>query len=149
MSEDSPAPKAAAVPSTGGKGFFSQRTLRRWHLYLGCFFAPMLLFYILTGWYQSVNPDRLKSPADAETILQKFRAVHTDLIYPSEHEFKNPSTPKLYRVLIITMSIAATATILLGIILAFKSNRQMWPVWLSLGLGILAPILFLWLGQGR
>ncbi len=109
----------------------------------------MLMFYILTGWYQSVNPDRLKSPADAETVLQKFRAVHTDLIYPSEHEFKKPSSPKFYRFLIITMAIAATVTILLGIILAFKSNRRQWPVWLSLVLGLAIPALLLWLGQGR
>jgi len=34
------------------------KKLRRVHLYLGCFFAPLLIFYVVTGWYQTVNPDR-------------------------------------------------------------------------------------------
>ena len=125
------------------------KNLRRLHLYLGCFFTPMLLFYILTGWYQVVVPNRLKSPSEAETLVQKLRVVHVDQIYPSEAEVQKPSSPKLYKVLVVIMAIAATITIVLGIILAFKSTRQPWPVLISLVLGILLPALMLWLGQKR
>jgi hypothetical protein len=125
------------------------KTLRRLHLYLGCFFTPLLLFFVLTGWYQTVNPDRLKSPGEAETMLQKFRVVHTDQIYPSDTEFKNPSSPKLFQWLVIVMSLAATATVGLGVVLAFQTLKNKWPVWICLGLGILLPALVLWLGQGR
>jgi len=125
------------------------RTLRRVHLYLGCFFAPMLLFYILTGWYQTLNPNRLKSPGEAETLVQKFRVVHTDQIYPTEHEFTKPSSPKLYQALVVAMAAAATATIVLGIILAFQTLRNKWPVWISFGLGLLLPAILLWLGQKK
>ena len=34
------------------------KLIRRIHLYLGCFFTPLLIFYVATGWYQTVNPDR-------------------------------------------------------------------------------------------
>lgn len=125
------------------------KALRRAHLYLGCFFAPMLLFYVLTGWYQTVNPERLKSAAEAETLVQKLRTVHVDQVYPGEEEFTKPSSPKLFQALVVVMSLAATVTIVLGLVLSFKTLKQQWPVWLSLGLGIVLPLLLLWLGQGR
>ena len=123
--------------------------LRRAHLYLGCFFTPLLLFYILTGWYQTVNHQRIKHPSEAETLAQKFRVVHSDQIYPSEQEFEKRSSPTLFRGLVVVMSIAATATIALGLVLSFKTLRPVWPVWLCLALGIGLPMLMLWLGQQR
>jgi hypothetical protein len=45
------------------------------------------------------------------------------------------------------MAVALIATVVLGIILAFRTIRNKWPVWLSLALGILLPIVMLWLGQ--
>ncbi|MEY4200879.1 MAG: hypothetical protein RLZZ265_2619 [Verrucomicrobiota bacterium] len=123
--------------------------LRRAHLYLGCFFTPMLLFYILTGWYQTVVPNRLKHPSEAETLVQKLRVVHSDQIYPSEDEFQKPSSPKLFTVLVVVMSIAATVTIALGLVLSFKLLKPSWPVWVCLLGGILLPLLLLWLGQRR
>ena len=125
------------------------KNVRRLHLYLGCFFTPMLLFYILTGWYQTMNPNRLKSPSEAETLVQKLRVVHVDQIYPSEQEFQKPSKPKMYKALVVAMAIAATLTILLGVVLAFRTLKNKWVVALSLGLGVLLPMLILWLGQSR
>lgn len=125
------------------------KKLRRLHLYLGCFFAPLLLFYVLTGWYQTINQERLKSPGEAETLLQKFRAVHTDQIYPTEDEFLKPSSPKLFQALVAIMCLAATVTIVIGLILSFKTLKNQWPVWVSIILGFLLPVLMLWLGQKR
>lgn len=122
---------------------------RRVHLYLGCFFTPMLLFYLLTGWYQTINPDRLKHPGEAETFLQKARTVHVDQIYPGQDEFGKPSSPKLFQFLVVVMSLAATITIALGVFLAFRTLRPQWAVWVCLTLGILLPMGLLWLGQGR
>lgn len=123
--------------------------IRRAHLFLGCFFTPLLLFYILTGWYQTVNQNRLKTPSEAETLLQKFRVVHSDQIYPTDAEFDKPSSPKFFKALVVVMSIAATITIVLGLVLSFRLFRSVWPVWLCLALGILLPMLMLWLGQKR
>ena len=47
------------------------------------------------------------------------------------------------------MSAASTLMILLGLVLAFKTLRTQWPIWLSLVLGIATPAFLLWLGQGR
>ncbi len=122
---------------------------RRTHLYLGCFFTPMLLFYILTGWYQTINPERLKHPSEAESFLQKVRTVHVDQIYPAGgDEFDKPTSPKLFQFLVVVMSLAATVTIGLGVFLAFKTLKSKWPLWATLAGGILVPILMLWLGRG-
>ncbi|MBI3877344.1 MAG: hypothetical protein HY300_15535 [Verrucomicrobia bacterium] len=125
------------------------KLIRRLHLYLGCFFAPMLLFYILTGWYQTVVLNRIKDPSEAETLVQKFRVVHVYQVYPTDTEVKKPSSPKLYQALVVVMAVAATATILLGVVLAFRTLKPQWPVWLSLTLGIGVPALVLWLGHQR
>lgn len=135
---------------------------RRLHLYLGCFFTPMLLFYILTGWYQTVNEDRLKSPGEAQSILQKARLVHTVAILPphvSEEEmnsidFSKPvpkvtdSRPATFKWLAILMCIMATVAIALGLILSFKTMKRKWLVAAILLAGCLLPLLMLKLGQG-
>ena len=71
------------------------KRLRQAHLFLGVFFTPMLVFFIGTGWYQTVNIERLKSTSEAETLVQKLRVVHTDQIYPGDTEIRKPSSPKL------------------------------------------------------
>jgi hypothetical protein len=124
------------------------KRLRQIHLFLGVFFTPLLLFYIGTGWYQTVNDDRLKSPGEAETLVQKLRVVHTDQIYPQTGALRQGS-PKLFRVLVVVMSVALIATALLGLVLAFRFSRALWPVWLSLGLGLIVPVLVLWAGQRK
>jgi ABC-type uncharacterized transport system YnjBCD permease subunit len=47
------------------------------------------------------------------------------------------------------MSGALIATLLLGLVLAFRTMKQKWLVWLMLALGLLIPALCLWLGQQR
>lgn len=123
------------------------KILRRLHLFLGCFFAPLLLFYLATGWYQTVQVDRRKNVGEVDTLASRLRSVHVDQIYPAESA--NRFSPTLYRVLVVTMSIALMATVVLGLVLAFRILRPRWPVWLALGLGVLVPVLFLWLGQHR
>ncbi len=123
------------------------KRLRQLHLYLGVFFAPLLIFFIGTGWYQTVTPDRLKSPSEAESIVQKLRVVHTDQIYPETGVIRQKGSPKLFRALVVVMSVALIVTTVLGLVLAFKFSRSLWPVVASLGLGLLVPLLILWVGQ--
>lgn len=123
------------------------KRLRQAHLFLGVFFTPLLVFFIGTGWYQTVNPDRLKSPGDAETLLQKMRVVHTDQIYPGDHEVKTPSSPKVFQILVVAMSVALLVTTVLGVVLAFRFSRSPWPVALCLVGGLAVPVLILWAGR--
>ena len=123
------------------------KLLRRLHLFLGCFFAPLLLFYILTGLYQTLAIDRRKGLGEAETWIDRMRSVHVDQIYPADSAMGY--SPRLFQGLVVVMSVALVATVVLGLVLAFRTLRQRWPVWVSLGLGIVVPALLLWLGQKR
>src|SRR5688572_14952762 len=121
------------------------RFLRRLHLWLGCFFAPMLLFYVGTGWYQTMNLNRTKSSAEATDWVSRLREVHVNQHYPASYA-EGYSTGG-YKILVVAMSIALIATVLLGIVLAFQTQRKKWIVAGALALGIIVPALTLWLAQ--
>jgi hypothetical protein len=125
----------------------AMKLLRRLHLFLGCFFAPMLLFYVSTGWYQTLTVRRNKALGEAQDWLGRLRSVHVDQLYPSETA--NSYSPILYRALVVCMAVALISTVLLGVVLAFRSIRQRWLVVLCLILGVILPVLCLWLGQKR
>src|SRR5438046_8264445 len=92
------------------------KTLRRVHLYLGCFFAPLLLFYVITGWYQTVNPDRRKGVSDSQDLVSRLSRVHVEQYYPTQSA--SGYSTRLFRVFIVIMANALIATVILGIILA-------------------------------
>jgi hypothetical protein len=123
------------------------RSLRRLHLYLGCFFAPLLLFYVSTGWHQTLRTNRNKSLGEKGDWISNLTSVHVDQIYPSPKV--EEYSPFLFRCLIVIMCVSLISTVGLGIFLAFRSSRKHWPVWLSLALGIVLPVLLLFLGQRR
>jgi hypothetical protein len=125
------------------------RSIRRLHLYLGCFFSPLLLFYIGTGWYQTLNTNRNKGLGEQGNWISSLTSVHVDQVYPTTNPEVISYSPFLFRGLVILMSISLIVTIGLGIFLAFRTTRRHWPVWLSLLLGIVVPALFLWFGQRR
>ena len=119
--------------------------IRRLHLYLGCFFTPLLLLYIGTGWYQTVSTNRNKGLGEVGGWREKLTSIHVDQILPSESA--EGYSPQLFQYLIVTMSVALILTIVLGVFLAFKTSRKQWPVWTALILGFIIPIVLLWLGQ--
>jgi hypothetical protein len=121
------------------------KALRRIHLYLGCFFAPLLIFYVATGWYQTVNPDRRKGVGDSNDFVSRLNRVHVEQYYPTDSA--SGYSTYLFRGLVVVMAVALMTTLVLGIILAFRTTRNKWPVWLSLALGVILPIVLLWLGQ--
>jgi hypothetical protein len=121
--------------------------LRRLHLYLGVFFAPMLLFFIVTGWYQTAFPERRKSVFEASAVMDRLRAVHADQTFPVASA--NSYSTKGFRWLVYLMSAALIATLVLGIVLAFRTMKKKWLVCLMLVLGLAIPALSLWLGQRR
>jgi hypothetical protein len=120
--------------------------LRRVHLYLGCFFAPLLLFYVITGWHQMFH-DRQKNVGESSAWWDRLSDIHVDQIYVSDSALS--FSPKLFQGLVVLMAIALIVTVVLGIVLALKTLRRRWLVWFSLVLGVIFPILLLWLGQRR
>ena len=123
------------------------KLLRRLHLYLGCFFAPLLLFFTATGWVQTVSMHRNKATGESESGAwwQTLTSIHVDQVYPLETA--DAFDPRLFQYLVVAMSICLILTVLLGVYLAFKSIRSKWWVSMVLLAGILLPCLLLWLGN--
>lgn len=124
------------------------KAIRKLHLYLSVFFAPLLLFFIGTGWYQTVNTQRNKLLGEQDTFVSRLTSVHVDQIYPSNTGTGEYST-LLFKTLVVSMCVALLVTIALGIILAFKTSRRAWLVITCLLFGACLPVVFLWLGQPR
>ncbi len=59
------------------------KKLRRAHLYLGCFFTPVLVLYFVSGFFLTRDEARQKSPEEAQSILQRLYWVHTSQFYPA------------------------------------------------------------------
>ncbi len=136
------------------------KLIRRIHLFLGCFFTPLLLLYLLSGFYFVLKPARQKDDGEAQTFLQKIWWVHTAQEYPRtttpldlEAEIQ-PRTitdweanTQAFKILIYIMVVGAVATMALGIVLAIRTTKDKTPIYISLALGVLLPVVILWISQ--
>jgi hypothetical protein len=128
--------------------------VRRTHLFLSVFFAPLLLLFVITGWAQTMNFDHSTS------LMQSLSRVHTDQYYPmgmtngrpsfdnqpqAKGEVKQLAMPT--RWLVAAMCVALLVSISLGLVLAFTMVRNRIPIWIALFCGIAAPVLLLTLAH--
>ncbi len=138
------------------------KLIRRIHLFLGCFFTPLLLLYLLSGFYFVLKPARQKDDGEAQSFIQKIWWVHTAQEYPRTSpplDIEAETQPRtitdweadtrLFKILIYIMVIGAVATMALGIVLAIRTTKDKTPVYVSLALGILIPCAVLWAGQSK
>jgi hypothetical protein len=122
--------------------------VRRLHLYLSVFFAPLLLVFVITGWAQTMNFDH------ANPFLNRLSEVHTRQFFPTTAQQRSangsyigqwnvvktrmPNEPVKW--LVAAMSVALLISIFLGLILAFTMVRNRLPVLIALFLGIAIPV---------
>tara|TARA_B100001971_G_scaffold210381_1_gene235750 strand:- start:90 stop:647 length:558 start_codon:yes stop_codon:yes gene_type:complete len=139
------------------------KQLRRIHLYLGCFITPLLIVYLVSGFYFIFSPERQKDDGEAQTLMQKLYWMHTDQQLPRgasgmiDPEAKpQPKTittyeadTALFKFLVYVMVIGAVCTMILGIVLAIRTTKEKAPVIGSIIAGILIPLIFLWVGQRK
>ena len=124
-------------------GFPVVKWIRTLHLYLGCLFAPMLIFFCATGAWQLFGfhrgtKDGSYVPPDG---LQTLSMAHQ---YQNLDGFGH-QTSLLFRWFALALALGIIATTVLGLIMAFKRRRGRW---LAVGVtlvGLVVPALFLWL----
>jgi hypothetical protein len=119
--------------------------LRRFHTYLGVFFAPLLLFFVCSGWYQTMHPDRRKNPEEAEGVWDRARSVHADSVLPSTTATSYKTKP--FRYFVVATAIGFVITTVMGLILAFRFSKNKWTIAISLVLGLVVPVLLLVLSR--
>ena len=124
------------------------RTLRRIHLYLGCVFAPLLVFFALSGAWQTFSLHRARKDGSYSppAWIAKLSEVHQHQRW-SGNGVDTPSTI-LLRCVIALMSCGLIVTAVLGVIMAFKAASHTWLIWFCLICGFVAPVFLLLLERG-
>jgi uncharacterized iron-regulated membrane protein len=123
------------------RGNLLQR-VRLIHTWLGVFFSPLLLLFIITGWWQTFVSDDTKNKGFFNSIMVKFSTIHTDNYFPryagSHHSSQH------FKILVACMAVALILTILLGLALACQTVKKFWWTALAFLLGILVPAMTLY-----
>jgi len=105
--------------------------LRTIHLYLGCIFAPPLLFFAVSGIWQTLG---LHSP-----ILERLSTIHTS------HQLKSGGSLTSSFLLVFALIMAASfiVTTILGVIMAIQYGRNRGAVFYCLAFGVVFPLVLI------
>jgi cytochrome b len=114
---------------------------RQLHLWLGVFFSPLLLLFIITGWWQT-----FVSSDDAEkglfnSTMARFSNIHTDDYFQRN---AHSHTSGHFKILVGCMAVALIFTIVLGLLLACQTRKKFWSTAAAFILGILVPGVILY-----
>jgi hypothetical protein len=122
------------------------RWLRRLHTFLGVFFSPLLLLFVITGWWQTVTVNRNKGLGFGSSWIEKLSTIHIDNYFPlaGAHNYSTD----LFKILVVIMAAGLIFTTLLGLVMAFRFAKRKASLVLILIAGILVPIFLLYLGAG-
>ena len=124
------------------------KTLRKIHLYLGCVFAPLLIFFAVSGaWQTFMLHHALKDGSYSPPAwIAALSEVHQHQRWPG-NGVDAPSSI-LLRCVIALMSCGLIVTTVLGVIMAFKAANRAWLIWFCLISGFAVPVFLLLLGRG-
>ncbi len=118
------------------------RRLRAIHTWLGVFFAPLLLLFVVTGWWQTFATDDTKDHGPINAFLAKLSDIHTSDYF--QHHAGEPHSSGHFKLFVSLMAATLILSILLGLIIACQNPRQRLAVALALALGIALPVLILY-----
>jgi len=119
------------------------RFLRTLHLYLGCLFAPMLIFFAVTGSWQLFNWHESKKDGSytAPPALAALSFVHKDAHIPGTPGRQ----PTLLRYFMLATAAGLVATAVIGVVLAYRFSQRPIVATVCLFAGIAFPAVLLWI----
>lgn len=103
--------------------------LRSIHLYLGCVFAPLLLFFAISGIWQTLG---FRTP-----LLLKLSSIHTQAHWKDGSELG--SFP--LQMFVVVMTISFILTTVLGIVMAIRFGRSRKAAYGCLIVGTAVPLV--------
>ena len=126
------------------------KKIRNAHLYLGCFFAPLIILFTLTGiiqtfdWHESKYGKFDANTGNSEIIYQPPAVIKIATTMHMNHEYKGFwfRTNDVYRYFVLAMSLGLLVTMILGVLMALKFASPKF-VWLLLLSGVAVPILLI------
>ena len=108
-------------------------TIRRIHLYLGCIFAPLLIFFAVSGIWQTLH---LQHDSYALRLLSTVHMSHP--LKTARHP-DTLSSPTLQWT-VIAMAVSLVVSVLLGVVMAFRFGHRATAL-ICLALGFLFPFI--------
>ena len=119
------------------------KRIRSLHLYLGCFFAPLIAFFAFSGILQTfeLHEAHKGDPYQPPAWVKALGRVHM-----KQNLAKDESATAM-KVITVAMAICLVLTMALGVVLAFKSESSRVAVALSLVLGTVIPTLAVWVSH--
>ncbi|HYY58262.1 MAG TPA: hypothetical protein VE842_13090 [Pyrinomonadaceae bacterium] len=120
------------------------KRLREIHFYLGVFFAPMIIFFALSGALQTF---RLQETPRGSTYTPPSWIVLLADIHKDQRARHAQGVPRSAPLMwfVVVMAVGLISTSLLGIYMAFKYNRAKRLVFGLMILGFVIPIALLYL----
>jgi hypothetical protein len=120
------------------------RKIRKAHLYLGTAFAPLVIFLAFSGALQTfeLHDPPKDSAFSPHAWISTLAQVHKNQRYEGPPSKRHSLELRWFFVI---ASVGLIVTSILGIYMAFKYTKSHALVYISLGLGIILPIVFLYL----
>lgn len=120
------------------------KRLMRLHRYLSCFVAPAMLFFAISGAWQSfrLHEDRRDGSYTAPPSLEALSQIHK-----AERIGGVSGTVFRWGQVLLAAGFVTTAT--LGLIMAFRLARPTWLVWAWLLAGIAIPFMVAWAARAN
>jgi len=105
--------------------------LRSIHLYLGCIFAPLLLFFAVSGIWQALG---IRTP-----LLRLVSTIHT------LHDLKSGGglSSLSLKVFALIMAVSFIVMTILGVVMALKYGRSRRAVYSCLAFGVVFPLILI------
>ncbi len=119
---------------------FNKRVI---HLYLSCFFAPMLMFFILSGSMQMLGlQEKNKTTGyNPPQIVTQIARAHMQQRISKPIDKEHP--PKLFRVFTFAMAAGFALTMPLGVQIALENRARSKAAVLCLVAGTVIPLVIL------
>jgi hypothetical protein len=120
------------------------KSLRQLHLYLGCLFSPLLIYFCASGTWQVFRLNDVPKdvpPSWPRTLLHALSAPHTHSVLPGTDPRHFHSVLFMGMASLMALGIVLTSGI--GLALAIRFGRHPRLVGLCIAAGVLLPVIFL------
>jgi hypothetical protein len=122
------------------------RKLRELHLYLGCLFAPLILYFSLSGAWQLYRLNML--PKDHPETASAFRVFLHEASKPHTHSTlpgrdSKTDQSQVFNAFALVMAVGLVMTTLLGLVLAWQMLRIRRLVVICVAAGVILPIVLI------
>ena len=110
---------------------YTMQKLRSIHLYLGCVFAPLLLFFAISGIWQTLG---LHSQ-----LLDRLSTIHTS------HQLKSGGglTSVFLMIFALVMAASFIVTTILGVAMAIRHGGNRRSAFYCLAFGVIFPLVLI------